>query len=476
MTHTFTPSADIRRDEGPTGEFLAPSIETERALANQSDAPGIDVMERGVTSAPVSDSVPQHSPSEATEPPAAFPSLDAGDYACRFQDHAPIDDGAFDAVTRCTDIWQDGSPSRVLHRIEAPGAEDIERARRWLALSHPDVAPAHEALMVDGALVVTHHDVPGGWRLEQYVDAELPFGRAAAIALVERLATIVESLHDTGIVGLGLTPRRIGLRWVDGDPVPRPFICETRAAGDARDDVAALGRAFACALTGDPDGRPPIGGRALRRFLDAATHEDPTRRPADVEAFCRGLRRLRRDDTPRRWPRVVAVAAVVAAGALALWWTLRPAPVVNPAPAFDLTLHAGNDAATLPPPPVRVAPLDEGYRAGVADVDEKLARRETSQPSRAVDRDILAQLGAALDGRPATEADRRRVEQLDGRRWRTRALKKAHTTLERAFASGDDTASRAALESLYALDPTHAAAAFAVRHSDVFQLVEEEAR
>lgn len=451
MSAVFTPGESIRRDDGPTGEFpaLAPSLRVPEGSMRAPAPLGLEV-------------------------------LDLVDFELRYSIERSLGEQPGETLRVCHDVWQDAMPRVVVQRLAAPSPARLHQITARAAVCHPGVATVLGLYRVgdDVGVVLDHADAE---RLDAWVTAEGPFTRAAAITLVDRLAAAVEALHAAGVTGLGLDASRIGLRWHEPDTPPEPVLGDLGepAEGGAAADVGALAGALAYALTGDPDGRPALGGKALRAFLDRARHVDPRKRPADVHAFRRELGALSETGAGhgRRRGRLVAAAMlVVGLAAAGGWqWHQRPTPP-PPLPPMTLELSAANDTAATPTPPARIAPLDAGYAERVGRVDALLARRATGRIDPKVDRDILRQLGEALAGRPATGADRERVATIASAQWYSRDAAGASAALGRALDARADDKVATTLDALYALDPTHPGAAFGQRHRQALRLVLEDDR
>lgn len=450
MSVVFTPGQSVRRDGGPTGEFAA--VAASPIGAEDGDAR-----------------------TQATAPDPEV--MDPVDFELRYpMEGAPRErDG--ETVCVCQDVLQDAMPQVVVQRLMAPSSARVRQIGMRAAIRHPDVAGVLGLYRVGDELAVVFERASDE-RLDAWVDVDGPFPRVVAIRLVDRLAAAVEALHAASLTGLGLDPSRVGLRWREpGAAEPVLVDLGEPTEGGVADDVAALAEVLAYTLTGEPGGRPALAGKALRAFLDRARHVDPSKRPADVGAFRRELGALTDPDAARGWRRAGVIGVITLVAALAgmgAWWYHQRPPLAPPLPPMTLQLSAANDTAAAPMPPVRIAPLDAGYGERVGQIDQLLRERAGARADLKVDRDILARLGDALAGRPATIADRERVGQIALAGWYAREAASASAALGRAIDAGRQDDVTVALHALYALDPTHPGAAFAVRNRQALRLIMED--
>ncbi|MDP1821331.1 MAG: hypothetical protein Q8K58_15740 [Acidimicrobiales bacterium] len=263
----------------------------------------------------------------------------------------------------------------VVQRADAADRDALRHeAGRLQAAAHPGVvAVLGSAPWGDGwELRLDHGGVPMG--------ATQRCSPARLARLVAGAAGTLADLHDRGIVHGRLDAWRV-LVGSTGEPVLCAFGAAD-AAGQAPDDVAALGRILLEAL----DRAPDPSGLALRAVAERALAEPPSRRPP--------ARRLARDlsalagaapaprtlvpppPRPTRWrsPLLVGLSALILLAGLA---GVRRSP---PARGHQAAAAPSSPATTLPEPPPCIAldgapagppdcPLDIRVEKHVATVD-----------------------------------------------------------------------------------------------------------
>ena len=304
-----------------------------------------------------------------------------------------IGQGGMGAVYRARDLTLDADIAvKVLDREVAADPKLVEYFRNEVRtarkVTHPSVCRLHDLVEADGLWLITMQHVEGASLADRLRDDGV-LSVAEALRILRDVAAGLAAAHAAGVVHRDLKPANVLLAAGDQHAIvadfgiaaevnrlgvatmdvagTRGYMSPEQAAGrpvDARTDVYAFGVLAHRMLTGQVPPTAPtrvgatdVGGPAaampddvppgLLVLIDQCLSGDPGLRPADGRVLVSRLAALeeRRDPTPklveveptvrrpaRRRALALAIAGLLAAGALVIWRPWRAAP---PAPAVE---------------------------------------------------------------------------------------------------------------------------------------------
>ncbi len=347
-------------------------------------------------------SAPSDAPTQALDSSAArrAPGLylqDGSDFGARFRIVRCLGEGAMGTVYQAHDRELDRTVAlKVLPPDRTADASALLRFKRELlmarAVSHVNILRIHDLGDVDGIKFISM-DCVDGEDLHALLRREAPLAVPRAVAFARQLCAALQAAHDAGVLHRDLKPRNVlvgagdhlyvgdfglaksltatdpGLTDSGATPGTPRYMSPEQVGGrplDSRSDVYALGLILYEMLTGtvpfaggapldemlqrvksaprDPGTLTPGLPAHLRRIVLRCLERDPDARyqtASEVLADLEGQRAPRRH---RRWGRMLARVAVVAAvaGGLALtlaqpkvrgalvrtwraWWPAPPA-------------------------------------------------------------------------------------------------------------------------------------------------------
>ena len=241
-------------------------------------------------------------------------------------------------------------------------------------LNHPHIVPLFDSGVADGLLYYVMPLVPGE-SLRARLDREKQLPTDDAIAIVRDIAEALAHAHRQGIVHRDIKPENIllneghalladfgvaravaragnqaltGTGWAIGTP---SYMSPEQAFGQADVDLRTDIYSLACTLYEMLTGEPPFAGTTLERALAERLSVQPALLDRKRPGLPRGLstaiskalasKPFDRYDSAtefvaalensgmartRRWPRVAAAGAIVAAVAVAIWWVAANSP------------------------------------------------------------------------------------------------------------------------------------------------------